>query len=147
MTVSFKYQHLFYAMPPHQADSIIYNEMVPRCEENGIYISQYGNHSGENSLLSVEDYYKMKSEHKLFNITKIQKIFEELPYTVKMGSQFRITSYDLSQHLTSKLQSSTEIADGDLIAAMLLQGYTARFGKKGQENTVYCEFKATLSRR
>lgn len=147
MTITFSgYKRLFYAIPPDQAEDIVYNKLLPQCEAKGIYLSNYGNHAGTHSLFSIETYNQMKEQRQLFNIGKIQQIFEALPFIVQRSSRFNLKSYDLADRVTSILDQRMEVADGDLMIAMLAQGHTARFGKRNEPQRIYCEFQAGLSR-
>lgn len=133
----------FDVLPPNQAEQVLYEQLVPACEAQGIKLSGYGNHATQQSLSSVAEYNKEKAEHKLFNVARIQKAFSQVHHMVVDRSQYKTDSYGF-KHVVEKSQGEY-ITNGDAIAAMLLHGYEARFGKRGQPVGVNCEFKVAVT--
>lgn len=126
-----------------EAKNIVYNQIVPNCESRGVKLSKYGNHVGNGSLCSVEQYDEDKKGENLFNIKRIQQAFSDLDKIVKPLSQYKVGSYGL-KHTVEKFQKEGYICNGDLIVAMLVKGYGARFGKTNESLEVNCMFKAKV---
>lgn len=141
--VSFREVDNFHQLPLEEATNILYNELLPICEAKGVMLSSYGNHAGQGSLSNVEKYNEEKASHQLFNVKRIQQAFASIHLIVQNTSQYKAGSYGL-KHVVENHPSQTEyryISNGDLIVAMLLKGYEARFGKRTEAMSVNCEFK------
>jgi hypothetical protein len=122
-------------------DTVIYDHLIPHCEEKNIHLSSYGNCTGQGTLVPLENYNEEKQNKKLFNIMQIVKIQNSLHQVVQEGNQYKIGSYGL-KHAVEKCDIGY-ISNGDCIVAMILNGYSARFKKKGENQIdVNCEFKA-----
>lgn len=143
-TVSITAVPHFNTLSLEDASRVIYSDLVPACEAKGIKLSYYGNHAGTGSLLSVEEYDARKAAHTLFNVEKIQQVFALLPALVQDTSGYKSTSYSLKHRVEERLPGEKYVTNGDLIAAMLLKGYQARFGKRTELMTVNCEFKVKM---
>jgi hypothetical protein len=124
------------------ATNVLYDQVIPACEAKGIKLSKYGNHAGSGSLSSVEVYNKEKSDHELFNVPRIQNAFSALDQIVVATSQYKSGSYGLKHTVEEK--QGEYITNGDLIAAMIVKGHTARFAKSGTPLGVNCEFKVKV---
>lgn len=137
--VSFQAVENFDQMELDVAEGVLYNDLIPACEKKGVFLSSYGNHAGRGNLFNVEKYNQEKEEHKLFDVKRIQKAFTQMNEMAQPCSQYNTGSYGF-KHSVERHQKSY-IANGDLIAAMLLRGYSARFGKRNEDMEVNCEFK------
>lgn len=136
----------FNQLPLDEATNIIYDQLIPACEAQGVMLSAYGNHRARGALCNVEDYNQKKDARTLFDIARIQRAFASIPIIVQNVSQFKTGSYGLKhrveEHPSQKGNGQIGyIANGDTIVAMLLHGYEARFGKKTEEMAVNCDFK------
>ena len=131
VTVSYPVVAGFDKLPTGEAEKILYNELVPACEKKGVKLSANGNNAAGTSICDVEKYTQEKAEHKLFNIERIQKAFASLDEIIQPASYYKAHSYSL-KHTVERYQKEY-LTNGDLIAAMLLKGHQARFGKKLNE--------------
>lgn len=140
--VSFPAIPNFHQLSTKAAQDILYGQLIPACEAQKVKLSCYGNHAGAGTLKNVEEYDHDKAAHKLFNVERIKKAFASLDAIVKSMSKYTIGSYGL-KHTVENYQGEY-ITNGDLIAAMMLKGYEARFGKKTESMDVNCQFKAKV---
>jgi len=138
-TISLKpIPNLFHTFSLEGAENIIYNQLVPACEAKGVMLSRYGNHASAKGVRNIEQYERLKEEHDLFNIEKVQAAFASINFVLRRTAQYEVSSYYLGDVMG-------ELDHGDLIAAMLLKGYSARFAKKGEPLDVNCMFKAQVN--
>lgn len=121
------------------ATTVLYDQLVPACEANGIFLSSYGNNFGQGP---VSVYNTEKAQHGLFNVKQVQKVFT-WAQNLQVRASYRRGSYDL-KHSAEKAEGYT--ANGELIAALILCGHCARFRKKGKPMDVNREFKIDESR-
>ncbi len=142
VTISVGQVYDFDKLSEEHARQFIEEQVIPACENKGVKLSRYGNHAGEGSFVTVEKYDEKKQEHTLFNVKRIQKVFASLDAIVIPTTQYKVGSYGLKQ-VVEKYQHK-DISNGDLIVAMLLKGYAARFGKQTEGMAVNCEFKAKV---
>lgn len=146
-TVSFREVPDFAQLSLEEATRIVYDELIPACENKEVMLSGYGNHNATDSLCNLENYNTKKIRNSLFNVERIQKAFVSIPNIVQSHSQYRIGSYGL-KHVVERDPSHNEyIPNGELIAAMLLKGYKARFGKRNETIGVNCEFQVKIKNR
>jgi len=132
----------FHELSHQEAKSILYNSVIPTCESKGVFLSSYGNHVGQGSLTTVEKYNAEKAEHKLFDVERVQSAFAGMLGIIERASTYKVGSYGL-KHVVEKHQGEY-LTNGDLIAAMLLHGFEARFGKRTEQMNVNCDFKAKV---
>jgi len=125
---------------PTQVKNYIYNTVLPACEQKGVYLSRDGNHNGPGGLVNNNKYLEGKQAQTLFSIERICSTCLALPTLVTQASQYKEYSYGL-KHNVEKSEPKEYLSNGDLIVAMLLSGYDARFGK-GNSKDVNCDFKA-----
>ncbi len=103
-------------------------------------LSEYGNHNSTQTLDPVATYEKKKAKSELFNVDRVQRAFAGLDQIVQpAGSYAKWTSYGC-KHVVEK-QQGAYLSNGDLVAAMLLRGYTATF-RENKKLSVNCRFKA-----
>lgn len=126
MTVSIGLIQNFDQFSLETATRIVYDEIIPACERNGIKLSSYGNHASRETLSSVEIYDKEKKEHRLFDIARIQSAFRCLDEVISNATVQSVGSYGL-KHVVERHQDKY-ITNGDCIVAMLVKGYKADFG-------------------
>ncbi len=128
-----------------EATSIVYEKVVPACEENKVLLSFYGNHNSVGSISDIEEYNEMKADKKLFKSEAIQRIQKMFPF-IAQHCQERSSynednnSYGLKHILEKHIGYCT---NGELIVAMLLHGYSARFGTDKME--VNAHFKVEIT--
>ena len=126
---------------PLEAKEIIYGRVLASCEAGNVYLSSYGNHAGMYSQAPIGQYELDKVSHKLFDIARVQKVFAAIPELVKSIRHPRLTTPDLQAVVEKKCGS---IPQGEIILAMLLHGYKARFGFIDKPLKIRCEFNAVL---
>lgn len=136
MTISIGLIQNFDQFSLETATRIIYDEIIPKCEAEGIKLSYYGNNAAKGSLCSVEQYDKEKKEHRLFDIKRIQKAFKCLDEVIAKTTVESVRSYGF-KHVVERHQGEY-ITNGDCIIAMLLKNYKADFGSPSPQ--VNCEF-------
>ncbi len=139
MTVKVNPVANFDQLPLADATAILYGTVIPACEAKGVNLSFYGNHQGRSDLDSIERYDERKSSAKLFDVPRVQRAFAGLHAVIVDTSTYKSGSYSL-KHKVEKFQG-VFLSNGDLIAAMLMKGYQARFGKRGEDTELNCEFK------
>lgn len=147
VTVTLNKVDNFHKFSPQQAFDVIYNYLVPACEKKGVMLSYYGNHKGKDSLMSVEIYNQGKDNHDLFNVKRIQRIFSILDLAITRMGTYTSGSYILKSRVEHLPGQVVGTLNGDFIAAMLLNGHPARFGRIDEEMTLNCEFKAIVNDR
>jgi hypothetical protein len=142
MTVQFPGVVGFDKLSPQQAEDQIYNVLIPVCEKQEIYLSDYGNHNSPGSMRAIQKYQKLKADKTLFDIARIQRAFSKIDQFIEATKDYEISSYGF-KHTVEKLQKEY-ITNGDLIVVMLMKGYSARFEDIDQLLDVNCEFTAKL---
>lgn len=143
MTIEFRRVDGFATMPAEEASAIIYDELLPVCEEKNVKLSEYGNHNAPGSVVPVREYESGKAAKKLFNIERIRRVIVELNRFIKEKSTYSDSSYSLKHKIEDK--QGEYLTNGDLIVAMLVSGYAARFAKKDEPLDVNCFFKVEFS--
>jgi hypothetical protein len=143
VTVSFPSVLDFDQLSLDDATRVVYDQVIPACEAQGIKLSKYGNHAAPSSSVPIAEYDQQKAARQLFDVARIQRVFAQLDGIVQEASKYKIGSYTL-KHRVEKYQHN-KVTNGDTIVAMLVKGYAARFGKKNVGMTVNCVFKATSS--
>jgi hypothetical protein len=126
ITVSCKCAQDFDIFTIDRASEIVYEKVLKKCEEQGVYLSQYGNHAGLGSRCTIEDYYEKKGDHELFDIKKIQDIFDEIQPLMRRSRRLS-DSWSLTCKIAKKCNERM-LWNGDFIVAMILSGYPAHFG-------------------
>lgn len=101
------------------ASRILYEQLIPTCEANGIKLSSYGNHASLDTLYCMEIYNQKKQDRTLFNIERIQRSVACLR-NISNETFEAIKSCVLK--LIIKSHQNEDITNGDCIAAMLLKG-------------------------
>ncbi len=138
--VSFQQIDDFDQLPLEEAEAVLYDNLIPACEAKGVMLSAYGNHASRGSLSKVEIYNQEKAEHKLFDVERVQSAFAILNQIVQPCSQYKTGSYGL-KHTVEKVLPGGSLRNGDLIAAMLIKGYKARFGMRNESMAVNAMFQ------
>lgn len=139
MTVTFPRVWNFGDLPLDEAKDLLYNALVPACESKQVFLSQYGNHNALGSLKSMAQYVAIKARKELFNVERVQNAFKFISAHFLPSTRYTQGSYGL-KHTIERIQGNY-LSNGDLIAAMLMNGFTARFAKRGDPMSVNCEFK------
>ena len=141
-TVSIEAVQGFDKLGLEEATNIIYQRVIPECERKRVMLSYYGNHNSRGSLLDVEEYNEMKDKKELFDAERIQRVFSFISqHCSKQSSYDEQNSYGL-KHI---VENRTEyITNGEFIVAMLLHGYSARFGKSTEEMEINAQFKVKI---
>ena len=143
-TVSISPVPKFNELPIDIATQIIYDRVVTVCEEKRVKLSWEGNHSPLGRK-EIAVYYRKKQQRILFNVEMVQIAFEVLDDLIIRSRNYNKTknSTDISQDVTQYCKEF--ISNGDLIVAMLLKGYWARFGKKRMLQNAH--FNVSLMRK
>lgn len=145
MTVKFASIANFGYLNHHDAERIVYDQLLHCCETNSVFLSEFGNNESPNAhpafggLSSKEEYYRKKTEHSLFDIERIQRVFRALDGCIQEASQFK-SSGPLKNRITTHLDEA--VPEGEFIVAMMVKGYFARFAKRCDPLNVDCEFRA-----
>ncbi|KAG4072778.1 hypothetical protein HA402_005255 [Bradysia odoriphaga] len=146
-TITFRSVSDFNQLSLEEAINIIYEELIPACEEKGVLLSQYGNHAGGGTIVTLEEYERKRECRNLFDLKRIQKAFVEIDEIIRPTSDYKISSYGF-KHIVEKHGFEPKyISNGDVIVTMLLKGYAARFGKRNEPIGVNCEFKAAVLKK
>lgn len=150
----------FHSLPLEEAKKVLYTELLLCCESHGIYLCQDGNLNTEEArgryakdststrmhfYSPVEEYTYHKDYETLLDVEKVQKVFQVLDRCVKEASTYNPQSLCMKSVVEKELNES--ISKGDFIAAMLLKGYQARFGCRGDPLKMSCEFRAEEIRK
>jgi hypothetical protein len=139
MSITFGPVPNFASLPLDEASNILYNQLVPACEARNILLSQYGNHTGLGSLITPIEYTWRKVSRALFDVGRVQRAFAYVSIHFQPAGQYKLGSYGL-KHAVEDAQGEY-LTNGDLIAAMLVSGFTARFAVHGSPQ-VNLRFKA-----
>lgn len=138
--VTFRKIYNFHKLSETDAKSIIYEELIPLCESFNIRLSFYGNHGSEESYETIDEYEKYKNNKTLFNVSKIQQAYccisENLRLTRNM--KYKLSLQSIKYVMEAHLKKFDFISPGDLIIAMLVKGYSAKFCY----TNLYCYFDA-----
>lgn len=138
--VIFRNIYNFHRLSTEKAKSIIYDEIIPLCESLGVKLSFYGNHESTDSYENVDEYEKHKITQTLFNITKIQEAFYYINEIIRFHPDYHLSpsslKYVIKEHKSK--DKCNFISPGDLIIAMLVNGYSAKFS----QTSIYCYFNA-----
>ncbi len=126
-----------------EVEIAVYGLLIPRCEENKVSLSNYGNHAGVNSVYSIEDYQKRKKDKTLFDLRKIQQVFSILKPRLQKSDVYEVKCEKLRKEIR-ELSNEGDFLDGYLIAAALFNGHRVRFKKKYEPMQVTCEFRVTI---
>lgn len=143
--ITFRKIYNFHKFSNETAKNIIYDELIPLCESLGIKLSFYGNHESNDSYENIDEYEKYKKTQTLFNITKIQEAFKYINEIIKFHSDYHLSPLSL-QYVIKEFKSNDKcnfISPGDLIVAMLLNGYSAKFS----QTSIYCYFNAFYKKK
>jgi len=144
-TVTCEAVHDFDNLKLEEATKIIYERVVPECERKKVMLSYFGNHNA-GGLMGVKEYDELKDNENLFQgeIQRIQKIFTFLSQHCHGKSLYNkdIDSYGLKGIVERRTEY---ITNGEFIVAMLLHGYSARFGMRSDKMCVNAHFKAEIT--
>lgn len=132
----------FERLSVEEATQIIYTRVIGDCEAKGVKLSRDGNLTVIQYPELLEKYESLKLSRGLFDVGRVQRAFAAIPKEVRPLQSYRVTSGGLKHHVEAKQEDY--LARGDLIVAMLLRGYGARFGKQTEGMKVDCDFKATV---
>lgn len=145
MAISISPIYNFDQIPLETATRVLYDNIVPKCEENNVKLSYYGNHTGIGISVPIGVYNEDKQAHRLFNVGKVQEAFKCLDEVISSVSTESISSYNLKQLI--KKQLNKDINNGDCIAAMLMKGYIADFRSASDERQLNasCQFNSLHS--
>lgn len=144
-TVTFKEVPNFDRLSAQKAQNIIYDELIPACESQRVKLSARGNHAAKEAPwngITVEEYDSNKTAHTLFDVARIQRAFAFLPTIVCGTPEYKTGSFRMRDAIARYQNES--ITYGDTIAAMLLRGYSVRFGGPTEPMTLSCSFKVSV---
>jgi hypothetical protein len=122
-----------------EATKVLYDVLLPQCEKKKIYLSQYGNIG---LCVDKERYEEKKAEKTCFDVKRVQEVFAWAQTGLQPRSTYKSGSYGL-KHLVEELPGHRYTTNGDLIAALLLLGHSARFGRIDGPN---CQFKLVIKK-
>ncbi len=138
MAVQFRQVVGFAQMDRYQAEHIIYGELLPACEKQGIVLSRYGNLAYTGAPALDPKYYQIKEKKELFNIERIQKACRDIDFVAQNDPLLGYHS------LKTKVESQGEdITTGDLVVALLVRGHLADFHLP---RTMECDIRMALLR-
>jgi len=145
-TVSIKAVHGFDKLGLEEATNIIYQIVIPECEKKRVMLSFYGNHNSKGGFWGVKKYNEMKDKKELFEaglIQRIQRVFSFISQHCRKQSSYneQNTSYGLKHIVENHIGY---ITNGEFIVAMLLHGYSARFGKRTEKMDINAQFKVKI---
>lgn len=123
MTVEFRKVDGFNHKTTEQARQVVDQELLPACAQQGVRLSGHG------------DLPTPLIQPLMLDIKRVQRVFALLDNIVKPCPQYQLSSYSLTHRVNIEIQD-TQVMEDELIAAMLLKGYTTNFGR-------FVLFKAT----
>ncbi|MCF7806542.1 MAG: hypothetical protein K9M07_06140 [Simkaniaceae bacterium] len=134
----------FASMSIEDATKNVYERVIMACEDKGVLLSNYGNHLGTGSIANRAAYVEARKTQSLFDIRRIQKAVGQVLTLFTPHSRYsdHLSSYAL-KHTVEKA-TGEYISNGDLIVAMLINGFDARFAKRGECIGVNGHFKVNL---
>lgn len=147
--------HNFGELSKAAAEKVLYETLIPACEAQRVKLTANGNENHEVTLEDeerviagdTEEYDRLKTEHQLFNVERIQRAVSFLDTYAIAVRKWTSGSYGL-KHVVERAQKpsleNSYISNGDSIAAMLLAGHPARFKKRTGVMELNCTFKAQV---
>lgn len=123
MTVIFRAVSNFDQIPESLASKILYQELLPVCEREGVYLAPEGH------VADGHRYEEAKRNQQTFDVSRVQRAFAVVDQIYQPASQYR----DVSKRLFEIHPSGGYLSGAELMAAMMLKGYPARFAKAGEE--------------
>lgn len=115
----------FDKMSDEEATKYVYESLVPRMEERKVLLSDHGNHTGTSKAVTREEYFRLKTEKKLFDIARVKTAFPHVKTEYEKVEKDGRNSYGL-KHTVERKQGEY-IANGDSMLAFILAGYEVRF--------------------
>ena len=133
MTVHFRTVPDFAQLSYAAAETILYDELLPACEKEGVYLAPEGNAGFSEQMAR---YQECKEKKTTFCIPGLQQAFAEFNRIYCAATQYRPVA---KQPFEDK---GCYISGGELMAVMMLQGFAARFQKRGADSPAFrAEFK------
>lgn len=138
MTITFRKVQGFDSLSLEEARRLIYDEVLPVCEEKGVMLSASGNLRSE--------YESQKEAGTLFEIERVQKAYRAIPkFTLPASKNSKVHSHGSYgfKHIVEAYQKAEDpdqnpyLANGEGILAMLLLGYPAYFGSSPEVNCLF----------
>lgn len=117
MTVQFRTVPNFHQLPVEQAHRILYEELLPACEEQGIKLAPEGHVPGGNR------YEETKNTQTTFDIARVQRAFTAVDFIYQPAEEYS----HICKPLFERHPQGGYVGGGEMIAAMILKGYTAKF--------------------
>lgn len=113
--------------------------------QDGVFLSQYGNHAGQNSIQSMSDFFDKHQRGDLFDIEAIHRAMQEIPFIFQPASTWSGKNSYAFKHLVEHWRQKRNIANpyitnGDFVLAMVMCGYKPKFN-----GMVNCVFKVAVS--
>jgi hypothetical protein len=121
----------------------IYDYLVPACDREGVRLSREGNESSK-GLEHQDRYLEKRGDKDLFDVARVHRAYASIPEIMRHCSRYKCSSDGLARRV-GRIQKE-DISEGDLIAAMIMRGFAARFGKRGGDATLNAKFKAEILR-
>lgn len=138
MTVQFRRIEGFDQLPAEHAQNIIYEQLLPACENAGILLYSYGNLAYEEAPEPSQKYRPLKENRELFNIARVQKAYQAIVAFEANNSMPGFCT--LKEKVKDQIEgiSIEGITTGDLVVALLLRGHIANFHSP---KTMECDVK------
>lgn len=135
----------FDELPIDMASQIIYSQVVPACEEKKVRLSNRGNQTSLLTEGAVEIYNQKTHTDTLFNVERIQAAFAILDDLFLPTVDFNTDSDSSDFRKDVERLQRESITNGDLIVALMLKGYSARFGTT--KESVNAHFQLTCLKK
>jgi hypothetical protein len=122
------YDETFHELLIDEATEAIYTNILPVLEGQGIFLSHFGNHNcvPQDEEQTMRNYYKMKADKKLFDVPKVQAVFQYVDtHYDQSGSGGGAGTYALKHEVEAILGSY--VTNGDAALGFILAGFKVRF--------------------
>lgn len=117
MTIQFRPIPNFHQLPSEEASRILYQELLPACEAEGVKLAPEG-HVPDGSR-----YEQTKKTQTTFDIACVQRAFSAADFIYQPAKKYR----SIHKILFEMHPQGGYVSGGEMIAAMILKGYTAKF--------------------
>ena len=114
------------------ATDLIYQELLPACEAKGVRLIPEGH-----DVYNSGNYEQLKQDQTIFDVARVQRAFAAVDFIYQPASRYQ----SIQKPLFECHPQGGYVSGGELMAAMILKGYTARFAKIGEPLKLRAEFK------
>ncbi|HSX13802.1 MAG TPA: Rossmann-like fold-containing protein [Chlamydiales bacterium] len=133
MTVRFEAVRDFHKLPEDEAKRILYEGLLSACEKKGIQLAPEG-HWPQGSR-----YADLKNNQTTFDVERVQRAFACADSIYKPASEFS----DIDKGHFEDHPQVGYVGGGEMLAAMMLKGYPAKFAEEGEEPELRAQFPVT----